>query len=63
MPRRKAAVASSDAPTLFDVEDEKDRTSRRGVSVKATVARSRWQRRKKIATRATIRETALRLFD
>ncbi|KFI97450.1 TetR/AcrR family transcriptional regulator [Bifidobacterium stellenboschense] len=60
---RKNDGAASDAPTLFDAEDGPDRTSRRGVSVKATVARARWQRRKKIATRATIRETALRLFD
>lgn len=36
---------------------------RRGVSVKAAVARTRWQQRKKIATRRTILETALRLFD
>lgn len=36
---------------------------RRGTSVKAAVARTRWQRRKKIATRRTIRDTALRLFD
>ncbi|PLS26417.1 TetR/AcrR family transcriptional regulator [Bifidobacterium parmae] len=61
--RRRTAVEPSEEPTLFDVGDGPDRTSRRGVSVKATVARARWQRRKKIATRRTIRETALRLFD
>ncbi|KAA8820577.1 hypothetical protein CSQ85_02000 [Bifidobacterium rousetti] len=37
--------------------------SQRGVSVKAAVARTRWQRRKRIATRRTIRDTALRLFE
>lgn len=37
--------------------------SRRGVSVKATVARTRWQRRKRTATRGTIHEAALRLFE
>ncbi|WP_055427303.1 TetR/AcrR family transcriptional regulator [Bifidobacterium aesculapii] len=37
--------------------------SRRGVSVKATVARTRWQRRKRAATRRTILDTALRLFE
>ncbi|MBT1171953.1 TetR/AcrR family transcriptional regulator [Bifidobacterium sp. MA2] len=37
--------------------------NQRGTSVKAAVARTRWQRRKKIATRRTIRDTALRLFD
>lgn len=37
--------------------------SRRGVSVKATVARARWQRRKRAATRRMILDTALRLFE
>lgn len=35
---------------------------RRGTSVRATVARTRWQRRKRIATRKAIRDAALRLF-
>ncbi|KAA8817210.1 TetR family transcriptional regulator [Bifidobacterium callitrichos] len=38
-------------------------SSQRGVSVKAAVARTRWQRRKRMATRRTIRDTAMRLFD
>lgn len=37
-------------------------SSQRGVSVKAAVARTRWQRRKRMETRRTIRDTAMRLF-
>ncbi|NEG54679.1 TetR family transcriptional regulator [Bifidobacterium sp. SMA15] len=58
-----STVSDAAAPASSDAADGRHRTSRRGVSVKATVARARWQRRKKIATRRAIRETALRLFD
>ncbi|KAB8289453.1 TetR-family transcriptional regulator [Bifidobacterium ramosum] len=34
----------------------------RGISLKATATRMRWQRRKRDETRRTIRETAMRLF-
>ncbi|MBW3079938.1 TetR/AcrR family transcriptional regulator [Bifidobacterium saguinibicoloris] len=62
-PDRGLDVAASDAAPAQSASDAVSRpANRRGVSVKATVARARWQRRKKAATRRTIRDVALRLF-
>ncbi|MBW3089232.1 TetR/AcrR family transcriptional regulator [Bifidobacterium miconisargentati] len=55
--RASSGRSPSDEPTPSNT------ASRRGTSVKAAVARSRWQRRKRIAIRKAIGDTALRLFD
>ena len=63
-----------DADTRQDAQDadgRKDGTEtpgegpadRRGTSVRATVARTHWQRRRRAATRETILTAALRLFE
>lgn len=55
-----------DGPDRTAVGDSariESRRSMRGVSVKAAASRTRWQRRKRARTRASLNAVALRLFD